>query len=301
MSQDFLNAGVRSKISEKIRETLNFDRPDQWNVELAEAVAHAILELYPNSVHTQSAYLTRLRNTLKAAGVSPEIIAKTRLPEVTTKHNVLGEAARKESALEGVNPPRPFHTVSALKGRVEQYVMRPPALTPQLAADFLVAFSARPSEALTLSPGPAGTVIGVLKKRDAKDEPFKLVSCLDQNLLKSFLTVWTRILLDSRRQLVDVDLVKQCKIWGITRNDLRKIGAWLAGLDQRNVASQMQVIQAATRHAPAKRPSADLNYAIVNEREPLQRLISALREEPDEELETIYRALVKRQRRSVMR
>ena len=95
--------------------------------------------------------------------------------------------------------------------------------------------------------------------------------------------------------------MKQCKIWGITRNDLRKIGAWLAGLDQRNVASQMQVIQAATRHAPAKRSNADLNYAIVNEREPLQRLISALREEPDEELEKIYNALVKRQRRSVMR
>lgn len=300
MNQDFLNMYTRGRISEKIGTRLDFDAPHQWTPEIVEVVANAIIKLCPNSVHTQSTYLSRLRNTLRKAGVPEHLIQKTKRPDVTIKHNILGEEARKNAALEGVTAPPPFHTVTGLKTRVERYVWRPPELSVQMAADFMVAFSARPGEALTLNPGPFGTVVGVLKKRDDKEKAFNIVSCLDGNLLNKFLNLWVKIPLEERQQMIDDDLVKQCKVWNINRKDLRKIGAWLAGLGANNVASQMRTIQEATRHAPAARPSADLNYAIVNERKPLKRLISDLREETDASLDEIRKDLVKRQRRSVL-
>jgi hypothetical protein len=293
MSQDFLNAVAQKKVAEKLKVALNFSLPTQWTPELAHQVALTIVELYPK-VHTQSTYLARLRNTLRATGVSQEILEASRLPNITTAHNVLGESARKARAVEGLNPPDVFRSPSLLKARVEGYLKGPRKVTAQMAADFLVAFSARRTEALTLQPGEAeGTVVGVLKKRGEADEAYKLVSCLPQDLLKEFLTFWVSMPLEERRFVIDNDLGKLCDEWGIKRQDLRSIGAWLTSLDASNVTSQLQAIEESTRHAPAKRASANLNYGIVNERPSLKRLVSELREHPDCELDLLYQRLVK--------
>lgn len=293
MSQDFLNAVAQKKVAEKLKATLNFSSPTQWTCDLARDVALTIVDLYPK-VHTQSTYLARLRNTLRATGVSQEILEATRLPNITIQHNIMGETARQARAEVGIETPECFKSPGILKARVETYLKNKPAVDAQMAADFLVAFSARKTEALTFKPGETdGTVVGVLKKRDDANESFKLVSCLPQDLLNAFLSFWILIPFEERRFVIDNSLKRLCAEWGIRCRDLRSIGAWLTGLNAPNVASQLKAIEESTRHAASKRPSANLNYGVVNERKSLKRLVDELREHPDCELDLLYQRLVK--------
>jgi hypothetical protein len=269
---------------------------EEWSdPETAHRAASAIVLHYTNPTSATAA-LTHLRNGLKALLLPQEVVAATYRPRVTEAHNIRAEVRREGRAAEGLHVPPPFIRIADLRARIQGYLQAGPAWVPdgQAAADFLVAFSARPGEASTLDLGERGGVVGALKKRGA-EASYNIVSAIGEEMAQALLAAWKRASAKDRRVAMR-DLGALTKTWGVQRRDMRAIGSHLAvraGVIAGDVSTTVgarDVQQAALRHAPVRRAAVD-NYARVVD--PLAQLGARLAELSDADLDQV-RALVGR-------
>lgn len=252
----------------------------------ASAAADAIMGHYANPT-SATVSLTLLRNGLKALGAAEAVWRATLRPGITRFHNQRNEARREERVQEGLSVPDVFRRIADLRGRVEGYLTQGAAFHPagQSAADLLVALSARPGEAETLTVGERGGVTGVLKKRGV-DGTYNLVSALGADVASQFLTLWKAAPLAARTKAMR-DLSALVGTWGIQRWDLRAIGAGLSTAaaiagDAANPVVIEDVRRATLRLAVPNRREAVDHYACFDKscavNDPMTQLCASLSE-----------------------
>lgn len=235
-----------------------------WTPITAGHASEAIVGAYSNP-STVARTLTFFRNMLRETGCSEDILEATRRPAITREHNAQAGVARQKRMEVGLDIPKPLQDVVGILNRVDAYVANTKAYpTGQVAADFLIVFSARPGEAETLKLGENGGVVGVLKKRGDTVE-YPIVSVIPKDRAQAFLTKWVKASTLQRR-LAMRDLSDIVHKWGIQRKDLRAIGAHLAvkAHAPANVAQGEVLRIAALRHENPTVRAVD-HYAIVNE------------------------------------
>lgn len=267
-----LTAPVRDSIAEALKVGALSTSPTAWTPAKAHIAADVITAHYDN-IASQTLGLSSLRSALRAVfapkDAPQEVIAATLRPDITIARNKKAEEAREARAGAGISLPGPYRTIEALVGRVRDYIASCDDPTAQTAADFLVAFSARPGEAQTLELGARGSVTGMLKKRGNNDT-MPLVSALGRGMAEQFITRWKAEPITARAKAMR-DLPALVREWGLQQRDLRAVGANLAVRAAAlsggaiNAVQARDVERAALRHAaPARRAAAD-HYARVND------------------------------------
>lgn len=271
-----LSKAVLTAIADKLEVDLPLPEDAEfWTKEAASLASDVIHEQYKNP-HTATTNAYKLRLILKGLGVADDGINATKRAEVTTAHNAINLVRREERQEVGIEIPAQYKNIADLKARAETFVTQPNTARPSSldAADFLVIWSARPGEAQTLYPGPTGGVIGALKKRNIEPEEYPVASALDTELALSFLSSW-RARSENAIKAAMNGLNARVKTWGITRPDLRAIGAELAVRAAKengriaNAGQETSVREMALRHgAPQEIKEPDPVCAVVEEEAP---------------------------------
>ena len=202
--------------------------PEWWTSERCSLAAEALVDKYPNPT-SAATMLTKLRIALLKIGVPRECVVLTHRKDLS--QFLLREQARAriDSVTAGMNLPEPYLRIRDLKERVEAFINAPAATpaTAQDAADFLVAFSARPGEAILLDLGVRGGVIGMLKKRGADPKEYPIMSAIGSELAEKLIVAWRSRPVASRIAAMNA-LPALTKTWGRTPKDLRVFGGELA-------------------------------------------------------------------------
>jgi hypothetical protein len=248
-----------------------------WTPKLVSDVADVIVKKYPSAA-SASVTLSRFRGRLDTMGVAEAVTRASARPEVTRVHNARIQEAMSQRVAEGFNSPPPFERIADLNARIDAYLAGAP-LTGQVAADLLVALSARPGEAEQLHIGEQGGITGSLKKRGATAE-MPLVTAVGLPRAHGFLARWQVETQHARRKAMG-QLKSLTDGWKIQRRDLRAVGASLAvraAALEGNAANEGQardVHRAALRHEPAAAAAQD-HYLRVND--PMIELCARLAE-----------------------
>lgn len=280
----------------KIREALGLspskdlpEDPAYWTKGRAIVAADTITEHFPSPA-TATKYLGGLRNHLKQIEADPESIKATLRPEITIKHNLKNEMSRKRRVQEGIEIPDVF-LFGRLQERVEGYLREDAPLSPQMAADFLVALSGRRKEGETLNLTETGGVQGVLKTRNKEPQNYEIKSCLPHDMAVAFLDMW-----DQFPEVDRAHAIKQAESlaasWNLQIRDLRAVGSYLAAGNSKNVGTYLETASTALRHKKPKNEAPIMSYARVNEpNRELYQMISMLPEPSLRKVEGVVREL----------
>jgi len=260
-----------------------------WTASRASKAADTICDVYPN-VSTCSTALSALRAFLRKLGASDEAVAATARPELTRKRNQLSEERLKVKTEEGVQIPDQYKDTTDLRARINVF-LRAPAATASSLADFLVTFSARKNEALTLKL-VNHQLSGVLKKR-GKEELFDIVSCMPIDLCERFLTAWNKLSLDDRQAAIRA-LDRTCKRdYGCKVQGLREVGAYLASRQGASEGQRIELTKRALRHNIGRSATVEHYTTIVD---PHQDLLSAAQGLDDDEHDKVLQFIKKLKR-----
>ena len=257
-----------------------------WTNEAVKKASEAIIEYYENP-HSKANYLSTFRKVLKALGVANEIIAHSAQPEITREHNEKMANRQLELIETGVDLPDAYKNIDDLISRIDAYLASNEKPNGQVAADLLVALSARPSESETLKVGEHGKVSGVLKKKsDDLTKEYNLITAVGIDRAEAFLNKWRGLLQEDRTAAMS-QLKKLVNVMGIQRRHLRMIGAHLATKEARklgvikNDAQERLYHAEALRHEPHKMAAQD-HYTKINDSPTSSQPISEIPEEFDE-------------------
>lgn len=265
-----------------------------WTAERASAAADAIVRAYPNP-SSATGLLGKLRIALRGLLVADGVERATLRPEITALHNQRGAERLAQAIAAGNEIPDAYKYLGEFRDRVRAWLQNP-AATPQGAADFLVAFSARPGEEASLTLNEkTGTVSGMLKKRgEAPAEGVPVVSALNHDELYDLYRKWRALPKEDRARAM-TGLTPLVAGMGIQRRNLRAVGAYLAGVaaDPANPAEADRIRVAALRHAVGRIRPAE-HYARFEDDEIAQlcaRLRAATREQRAEALRKVGRII----------
>jgi len=167
-----------------------------------------------------------LRAYLRGIGVGDDIVKHATDTSVYMEKHRLGLISLSKSKLDWIDR---FSSIDSIVGRVKGYLTIDPfPCTAESYADFLVAFSARSSEGLSLYSTEGGKLKGAIKqvRRDVVEE-YEIASCLDDSLALQFLRTWEKIPMEKRVE-AQIALKRIVKSWGIRIKDIRVYGSELA-------------------------------------------------------------------------
>lgn len=242
---------------------------EMWTADKVKSASEAIISYYENP-HSKANYLSTFRKILKSLGVENEIIANSAQPEITRQHNEKMANRQLELIETGVDLPDAYKNVDDLISRIDAYLATNEKPTGQVAADLLVALSARPSESETLKVGEYGRISGILKKRnDDLTKEYNLITAVGIERATRFLNKWRGLLQEDRAAAMS-QLKKLVVSMGIQRRHLRMIGAHMATKEARKLGlikndAQERLLHAeALRHEPHKMAAQD-HYTKIND------------------------------------
>lgn len=248
-----------------------------WTPQRASKAADVVTGTYTN-MHTQVYYLSKLRTYLKSVNASPETIQATKRRDITIARNAGAPERLKAKTDKGIEVPEAFKSVERLCERIEAFIAKPEA-TAEALADFLVTFSARKHEALSLRL-KGDKLTGALKQRGV-DDSFDIVSAVPVELCKRFITAWgTLAPEDIQRAIRRLDRSCQ-KVYGCSVRNLREVGAFLASRQGDNEGSKLDTMKRALRHKRTNMTATVEHYQAV--RDPNSDIMKALADvDPDE-------------------